>query len=189
MIAAMDLHEDDRSRNVSSEELATSDKLLPLVYDELRMLAARRLAQEKQGQTLQATALVNEAFLKLVKVDRWDSRRHFFAAAADAMRKILVDQARRKSAMKRGGEFERKEFDYCDITAPEKPQQLLAVDQALTELAKANANAAEIVKLRFFAGMTMTEAAKVMGISRRTADRLWSTARAWLAVELGIHET
>lgn len=187
MIATMESRKDEESF-ASSEEFASSEKLLPLVYDELRMLAAKRLSQEKPGHTLQATALVNEAYLKLVKVDRWDSRRHFFAAAADAMRKILVDQARRKSAKKRGGEFERKEFAFCDIAAPEKPQQLLALDQALSELAKSNTNAAEIVKLRFFAGMTITEAAEVMGLSRRSADRLWSTARAWLAVELGLHE-
>ena len=163
-----------------------SDQLLPLVYDELRMLAARKLSKDRPGHTLQATALVHEVFLKLVKVSRWESRRHFFAVASDAMRKILVDQARRKSAVKRGGNYERKELDFCDVTPPEKPDEMLAVDAALTELAKIKPRAAQIVKLRFFVGLTIPEAAVVMAISRRSAERSWSVARAWLAVEIGI---
>ena len=166
-----------------------SGQLLPLVYDELRMLAAQKLSKEKPGHTLQATALVHEAFLRIVKVERWESRRHFFAVAADAMRKILVDQARRKSALKRGGDYQRKELDFCDIRAPEKPDELLVVDSALTELAKINHRAAHIVKLRFFVGLTISEAADVMGVSQRTADRLWNSARSWLAVEIGVDRT
>jgi RNA polymerase sigma factor (TIGR02999 family) len=137
---------------------------------------------------LQATALVHEAFLKLVNVDRWDSKRHFFAAAADAMRKILVDQARRKSALKRGAGYQRRELDFCAITAPEKPQELLAIDAALTELAKTNAKASQIVILRFFVGLPIHEAAELMGLSPRSANRLWASARSWLAVELGINQ-
>ena len=170
---------------IDADDASAPEKLFPLVYDELRMLASRKLSGEKPGQTLQATALVHEAFLKMVKVDRWESRRHFFAVAADAMRKILVDQARRKAAIKRGAGMMRKELEFCDLTTPEEPSELLALDTALTELAAANTKAAQIVKLRFFVGLSIVESAEIMGISPRSADRLWASARAWLAVELG----
>ena len=172
--------------NLDPDDSHAAEKILPIVYDELRALAARKLVQEKPGQTLQATALVHEAYLKLVKVDRWESRRHFFAVAADAMRNILIDQARRKTAKKRGGDLERRELDFCDLRAPEKPEELLALNAAIDELTKTNEKAATIVKLRFFVGMTIAEAADAIGISPRSANRLWDSARSWLAVELGL---
>ena len=171
---------------LNSGDSDARQQLFPLVYDELRMLAAKKLADEKPGQTLQATALVNELFLKLVKVDRWESRRHFFAVAAEAMRHILVDQARKKLAAKRGAGFNRKELSFCDVTSPEKPREMLAISEALEELALTNAGAAEIVKLRFFVGLSTAEAAEMMNISLRSANRLWASARAWLAVELKV---
>ena len=157
--------------------------LLPLVYEELRKLAAQRLAQEKPGQTLQATALVHEAYLRLVEVEPaqpWNSRGHFFAAAAEAMRRILVEQARRKQALKRGGGQERQALDQIEITVPEMSDDLLALDEALSQLAVADAQAAELVKLRYFSGLTIKQAADLLGISPRTADHLWTYARAWL---------
>lgn len=174
--------------NASFNSPDAVSKILPLVYDELRSLAAKKLSNEKPGQTLQATALVHEAYMKLVKVERWESRRHFLSAAAEAMRQILIDQARRKAAQKRGGQLSRKQLDFCDLYAPEKPEELLALDAAIEDLAKTNKNAASIVKLRFYVGLTNTEAAEAMGISPRTADRTWSVARAWLAVQLGVDE-
>ena len=170
---------------IDPNDASAAEKLFPLVYNELRMLASRKLAGEKPGQTLQATALVNEAFLKMTDVDRWESRKHFFAVAADAMRKILVDQARRKAALKRGADMKRRELEYCDVTTPEKSNEILVLDAALTELAATNPKAAQIVKLRFFVGLSITESAEIMGISPRSANRLWASARAWLAVELG----
>jgi RNA polymerase sigma factor (TIGR02999 family) len=161
----------------------SADQLLPLVYDELRKLAAQRLAQEKPGQTLQATALVHEAYLRLVDVDEaqnWNSRGHFFGAAAEAMRRILVDNARRKRARKRGAGRERQHLDAVDIAAPETPDDLLALDEALSQLAVADAQAAALVKLRYFAGLTVKQAAELLGISPRSADFLWTYARAWL---------
>jgi RNA polymerase sigma factor (TIGR02999 family) len=160
-----------------------AEQLLPLVYDELRRLAARRLAQEKPGQTLQATALVHEAYLRLVDVEkaqRWNSRGHFFAAAAEAMRRILVETARRKKRTKRGGDRVRDDLEALNLAAPEVPADLLALDEALSLLAVADPQAAELVKLRYFAGLTVKQAAKVLGISPRTADSLWAYARAWL---------
>ena len=170
---------------IDPDDSSAREKVFPLVYDELRMLASRKLSREKPGQTLQATALVHEAFLKLVKVDRWNSRQHFFAIAADAMQKILVDQARRKATIKRGGGTRRVELDSCMLSTPEIPCDLLALDAALTELAATNPKAAQIVKLRFFVGLSIAEAAATMGISPRSANRWWASARAWLAVELG----
>jgi RNA polymerase sigma factor (TIGR02999 family) len=160
-----------------------AEQLLPLVYDELRKLAAHKLAQEKPGQTLQATALVHEAYLRLVDADKaphWNSRGHFFGAAAEAMRRILVDNARRKQARKRGAEHEREPLDEIDIAAPEAPDDLLALDEALCQLAVVDAQAAALVKLRYFTGMTVKQAAELLGVSPRTADFVWTYARAWL---------
>jgi RNA polymerase sigma factor (TIGR02999 family) len=162
-------------------------QLLPLVYDELRKLAAARLAQEKPGQTLQATALVHEAYVRLVDVEKaqhWDSRGHFFAAAAEAMRRILVQKARYKARIKHGGNFQRCDLDAIEIVAPATPEETLAVDEALGKLESVNASAADLVKLRYFAGMTIPEAAEALGISARKANQLWAYARAWLLAEL-----
>ena len=158
-------------------------QLLPLVYDELRKLAARRLAQEKPGQTLQATALVHEAYLRLVDGEHpphWNGRGHFFAAAAQAMRRILVESARRKRRLKRGGGVARKELDDLDLVAPGVPDDLVALDEALAQLAAVDPRAAELVNLRYFAGLTIPQAAEVLGVAPRTADFLWAYARAWL---------
>ena len=149
-----------------------AEQLLPLVYDELRKLAAQRLAQEKPGQTLQATALVHEAYLRLVgrrEAQSWDSRGHFFAAAAEAMRRILVENARRKKRLKRGGDRQRVELDQVAETGELADDRLLAVDEALDELDREDPQAAQLVKLRFFAGLSITDAAEVLGISRATA--------------------
>jgi RNA polymerase sigma factor (TIGR02999 family) len=165
-----------------------AEKLLPLVYAELRKLAAAKLAQEKPGQTLQATALVHEAYLRLVEEDepqKWDSRRHFFAAATEAMRRILVENARRKGSLKHGGEHQRHEMNNIDITASERPEEVLAVDEALGQLEQTDRAAAQLVKLRYFSGLTIPQAADVLGVSARTADRLWVYARAWLFRKIG----
>jgi RNA polymerase sigma factor (TIGR02999 family) len=162
-------------------------QLLPLVYDELRRLAAQRLAQEKPGQTLQATALVHEAYLRLVAVDQaqsWNSRGHFFAAAAEAMRRILIEQARHKGRRKRGGDWRRREVEINEPVVESPDADILAVDEALTHLAQAHPEKAALVKLRYFAGMTLQEAASVLGISTATAGRQWRYARAWLARRL-----
>jgi RNA polymerase sigma factor (TIGR02999 family) len=158
-------------------------QLLPLVYDELRKLAAQKLAREKPGQTLDATALVHEAYLRIVDGDEgrhWNGRGHFFGAAAEAMRRILVDSARRKQRLKHGGGRGQEELDALDLAAPEAPADLLALDEALTELDAADPRAAELVKLRYFAGLTIKQAAETLGVSPRTADFLWAYARAWL---------
>jgi len=160
-----------------------ANQLLPLVYDALRRLAAQKLAREKPGQTLQATALVHEAYLRLVaKGDElgWDSRGHFFAAAAEAMRRILVENARRKASVKRGGGQQRVPFDQALPVAEQSPEQILALEEALAELEQHDAQAARLVKLRYFAGLTHQQAAELLGITRRAADRLWALARAWL---------
>jgi RNA polymerase sigma factor (TIGR02999 family) len=160
-----------------------AEQLLPLVYDELRKLAAAKLAHEKPGQTLQATALVHEAYLRLVGGEqgrRWDSRGHFFAAAAEAMRRLMVESARRKQSLKRGERLARQPLDELAIAAPESRYDLLALNEALDELAAADAQAAELVKLRFFAGLTAEQAAAALGVSARTADRIWGYARAFL---------
>jgi RNA polymerase sigma factor (TIGR02999 family) len=159
-----------------------AEQLLPLVYDELRRLAAEKMAQEKPGQTLQATALVHEAYLRLVDVDEarhWKSRSHFFAAAAEAMRHILVDRARRKRSRKRGGDRVRVDLDEATFAA-EDSDEVLAVHEALAGLAAADAQAAEVVKLRYFAGLSIPEVAEALNLSPRSADRLWAYARAWL---------
>ena len=168
-----------------------ASELLPLVYDELRKLAAARMAAEKPGQTLQATALVHEAYVRLVGGDQpqnWDGRGHFFAAAAEAMRRILVESARRKRAGKRGGDLGRAELP-ADLPAPERDFDLLAVNEALDLFAREEPQTAELVKLHFFAGLTLEEAAAVLGISPRTAYRNWGYARAWLYQRLGGSES
>jgi RNA polymerase sigma factor (TIGR02999 family) len=164
-----------------------AEQLLPLVYDELRRLAAQKLAQEKRGQTLQATALVHEAYLRLVEGDKsphWNSRGHFFAACAEAMRRILVDQARRKLSLRRGGGLQRHPIEDREIEAPEPAVDLLAVHEALERFEGVDATAAQIVKLRYFAGLTIPQAAETLGISTSTADRSWAYARAWLHTAL-----
>jgi RNA polymerase sigma factor (TIGR02999 family) len=160
-----------------------ANQLLPLVYDELRKLAAQKLAQEKPGQTLQATALVHEAYLRLVDGDNdqpWNSRGHFYAAAAEAMRRILVESARRKARSKHGGGLARRALDEVDPAAPEASDDLLALDEALGQLATRDPIKAKLVELRSFAGLTLDEAARVLGISPSTADRHWAYARDWL---------
>jgi RNA polymerase sigma factor (TIGR02999 family) len=164
-----------------------AEQLLPLVYDELRRLAAHRLTAEAPGQTLQATALVHEAYLRLVgqgDEQRWDSRRHFFAAAAEAMRRILVENVRRKRSLKRGGDRAREDFDEVQLAAPEPVEDLLALDEALGKLAAKDPVKAELVKLRYFAGMTIEEAAAALGISNATAKRYWTYSRTWLYQEI-----
>jgi RNA polymerase sigma factor (TIGR02999 family) len=162
-------------------------QLLPLVYAQLRRLAARRLAHEKPGQTLQATALVHDAYLRLVgpgDARCWDGRGHFFAAAAEAMRRILVDRARRRRSLKRGGRRDRIEFDMASLAAPEPAPDLLALDAALDRLAARDPAKAELVKLLYFAGMTVPQAAEALGLSHAAAKRAWAYARAWLRVEI-----
>jgi len=163
-----------------------AEELLPLVYDELRRLAAWRLSHEPPGQTLQATALVHEAYLRLVgKEDpQWNGRRHFFAAAAEAMRRILVENARRKKRLKRGGQMERVDLAEVDLPSPLPDDDLLAMDEALDRLAKTDARAAELVKLCFFVGLTQEQAAKNLGVSISTGERIWAFARAWLFREI-----
>jgi RNA polymerase sigma factor (TIGR02999 family) len=165
-----------------------ADELLPLVYDELRKLAAQRLAQEKPGQTLQATALVHEAYLRLVGGDRphnWNGGRHYFAAAAEAMRRILVECARRKQRVRHGGDRDRVDLDELTVpAADDRAADLLAVDEALTAFAHEEPAKAELVKLRYFAGLTLEEAAGCLGISISTAKRHWALARAWLFAAL-----
>jgi RNA polymerase sigma factor (TIGR02999 family) len=164
-----------------------AEELLPLVYDQLRRLAAKKLAQEKPGQTLQATALVHEAYLCLLDTDQpahWSGRGHFFAAAAEAMRRILIDNARRKRRPKHGGGRQRVELDEALSLAEPPSYDLLALDEALSRLAAREPRKAELVKLRFFAGLTAAEAAQVLGISTATAERYWAYARIWLFAEL-----
>src|SRR5262245_57549921 len=182
-----------------------AEELLPLVYEELRKLAAAKLALEKPGQTLQATALVHEAYLRLIgdqepgvsgqesegkgqEPDNWNSRGHFFGAAAEAMRRILVERARRKQAAKRGGERQRIELTDVPMAEPGSAIDLLALDDALNELASVDPRSAELVKLRYFSGLSGADAAKALGISARTADRTWLYARTWLLKKLEVSE-
>lgn len=193
---------------VESGDSAEAEKLLPLVYDELRKLAAAKLAQEKPGQTLQATALVHEAYLRLVGNQEpgisgqkpaesglapdspphapgtWNSRGHFFAAAAEAMRRILIENARRKSRLQHGGEFARVDLKESDLVTSLPPDELLALDDTLAALAKHDPSAAQLVKLRYFAGLSVEQAAEALGLSRTTAYRQWTYARAWLFAQL-----
>jgi RNA polymerase sigma factor (TIGR02999 family) len=160
-----------------------AEQLLPLVYDELRKLAADRLAHEQPGQTLEATALVHEAYLRLVdgaQAQHWNSRGHFFAAAAEAMRRILVEQARRKRSLKHGGACQRVNLEAAACSGHEPAEELLSVSDALDQLAREDPKKAELVKLRYFAGLSVQEAADSLGISRATADRYWAYAKAWL---------
>jgi RNA polymerase sigma factor (TIGR02999 family) len=174
-------------RAIDQGDSHAAGQLLPLVYDELRRLARHKLAEEQPGQTLDATALVHEAYLRLVgqhPEQHWDGRGHFFAAAAEAMRRILVDKARRKQRPKHGGDRQRVEANLERIAADVPPVDLLALDEALTRLAQQTPVRAELVKLRFFAGLTMPAAAEVLGISLATAERYWTYARTWLFAEL-----
>jgi RNA polymerase sigma factor (TIGR02999 family) len=167
---------------IEQGEPQATEKLLPMVYEELRVLAAQRMAQEKPGQTLQATALVHEAYLRLVgsEAKDWDSRGHFFAAAAEAMRRILVEKARRKKRLKRGGGRRRIELDDACLAVEASPDGLIALDEALTQLAGEEAEAAELVKLLYFGGLSLEQAAELLGVSLRTAYRHLAFARAWL---------
>jgi RNA polymerase sigma factor (TIGR02999 family) len=172
---------------VETGNSSATERLLPLVYDELRILAAHRLTQERPGQTLQATALVHEAFLRLVDAEQaqhWDSRGHFFAAAAEAMRRILVDQARKKRSLRRGGSAKRLALQQIEPAVISPDADLLALDEALHRLEALDRKKAELVKLRYFAGLTIPQAAKALGISVTTANRYWAYARAWLHEEL-----
>lgn len=172
---------------IESGDPSAAELLLPLVYDELRKLAAAKLAHEKPGQTLQATALVHEAYLRLVDVGNvmhWNSRAHFFGAVAEAMRRILVENVRRRSSLKRGGGLRQVSLDDDEFALDGRPEELLTLDAAFDRLALQDSAKAELVKLRFFAGMTSQEAAQVLGISVTTADRYWTYARAWLQREI-----
>jgi RNA polymerase sigma factor (TIGR02999 family) len=182
---------------IETGDPSAAEQLLPLVYEELRKLAAAKLSHEKPGQTLQATALVHEAYLRLVvsperetrTAQRFDGRRHFFAAAAEAMRRILVEKARHKGRQKHGGGMARVDLDDDLWVTTTTPEQLLSVDEALTRLAAEDPQAAEVLKLRYFAGMSVEEAAEALGIHRATAHRHWSYARAWIRAELHTTES
>jgi len=172
-------------QQIESGDPSAAEQLLPLVYDELRKLAAARMAQESPDHTLQATALVHEAYVRLVDTDRaqhWNSRGHFFSAAAEAMRRILVDSARQKGSLKRGAGMIRQ--DLAEVPAVQTSDDVLALDDALKELAQADEPAARLVELRYFAGLTTEQAAEAMGVSVRTAGRLWTYARSWLFTRL-----
>ena len=177
-------------RAIEQGESRTAEDLLPLVYAELRQLAAQKLSREKPGQTLQATALVHEAWLRLARGEqeksepRWDGRRHFFGAAAEAMRRILIENARRKARVRHGGDCDRVNLDEVEIASPLPDADLLALDEALDRLAGLDAPAAKLVKLRFFTGLTHEEAADLLDLSRSAADRTWTFARAWLFQEI-----
>ena len=168
-------------------EVKAAEELLPLVYDELRKLAAHKMANEAPGQTLQPTALVHEAWLRLVGStdQQWNGRGHFFAAAAEAMRRILIEAARRKQRQRHGGGQAREELDESHLVLERPSDEMLAVNDALEKLVQEDPLAADLVKLRYFVGMTLPEAAEALGISPRTADRLWAYARSWLRVEVG----
>jgi RNA polymerase sigma factor (TIGR02999 family) len=168
---------------IESGDPTAAEQLLPLVYEELRKLAAARLAQERPGQTLQATALVHDAYLRLVDVDKaqqWDNRGHFFAAAAEAMRRILIDRARGNRRLKRAGPRRRVDLDEIEVALDAPAEELLALDEALEQLAAQYPDCGELVKLRFFAGLSLADSAAALGMARRTADRNWAFARAWL---------
>ena len=173
---------------IEQGDTKAADKLLPLVYEELRCLAAQKMSQELPGQTLQATALVHEAYIRLVdsEAQDWNSRGHFFGAAAEAMRRILIDNARRKKSLKRGGGHQRIEFDAAILKDGKSYQMddLIALDEALRKLAGVDKIKAELVKLRYFAGLTSEQAARVLGISTATAERYWDYVRSWLRVEI-----
>ena len=172
---------------IQNDDPTRSEELIPLVYGELRKLAAVRMAQERPGQTLQATALVHEAYLRLVGAEAapsWKSRGHFFGAAADAMRRILVERARKRKAVRHGGELHRVDLSAIDVALNADDDSVLRIDEALTRLEERDPEAVRLIKLRFFAGMTQGDAAKALGIPDRSAGRLWSYGRAWLFREL-----
>lgn len=174
---------------IEDGDVQATEQLLPIVYRELRRIARNRMAKEKAGQTLQATALVHEAYLRLVdgeQAEAWNSRAHFFAAAGEAMRRILVERARSKARLKRGGDAQRVELAEADLAVEDRSDEILAIDEALHELEHHNAQAAKLVKLRYFVGMQHQEAADCLGISRRAADRLWILARTWLFRRLNV---
>ncbi|MCR9293507.1 MAG: sigma-70 family RNA polymerase sigma factor [bacterium] len=174
---------------ISDGDPRAAEQLLPLVYQELRKLAAAKLSQEKSGQTLQATALVHEAYLRLVgnQDGQWDSRGHFFAAAAEAMRRILIDNARRKKAEKHGGQLQRQELADVAISCDQSPEELLALDEALVKLEVNHPRKAKLVKLRYFAGLTLPQAASALEISLSTAEKDWTYAKCWLRTETRKH--
>jgi RNA polymerase sigma factor (TIGR02999 family) len=163
-----------------------ADELLPLIYDELRLLASQKLSQEPPGQTLQATALVHEAYIRLVgeETPNWENRRHFFLAASEAMRRILIDNARRKKSQRHGGHQQRVDFEHITEADKNLPGDLIELNEALDRLTDCDPEAADLVKLRYFGGLTLEQAAKIMGISRRTAGRYWKYARLWLYREM-----
>lgn len=173
---------------IEQGDVRAADELLPLVYEELRRLAAQKLSQEAPGQTLQATALVHEAYIRLVGAEdqNWDSRGHFFKAAAEAMRRILIENARRKKSLKQGGDHQRIELNEALFPSPRshRSNDILALDEALEKLSRQDKLKADLVKLRFFAGLTIAQAAEIMGISHATAERYWTYARSWLRLEI-----
>jgi RNA polymerase sigma factor (TIGR02999 family) len=182
-----DVTEFTRILSTAQDDPSAAVQLLPLVYDELRRLAAHRMANESAGHTLQPTALVHEAWLRLTAGDasaEFANRAHFFAAAAEAMRRILIERARRKGAEKRGGDWQRIDLDKVEIATDADDDTLLLVNEALEKLAREDADAAEVAKLRFFGGLTLEEAAQVLGVTKRTADRYWAFARVWLFDEM-----
>ena len=171
---------------IEQGDAGVTEKLLPLVYEELRVLAAQKMSQERPGQTLQATALVHEAYLRLVRTEAqsWDSRGHFFAAAAEAMQRILVENARRKKGLKHGGDHQRINIELTDFAINEAPDVLIALDEALAKLAAQDPQKADLVRLRYFTGLSIDQASHILKISRATAIRYWSIARAWLFHEI-----
>jgi RNA polymerase sigma factor (TIGR02999 family) len=171
---------------IEQGDARATEELLPLVYEELRLLAAQKMSQEPPGQTLQATALVHEAYLRLVgaEAQNWDSRGHFFAAAAEAMRRILVDKARRKRSMRHGGSHKKRGLSEAFLAIEDPKDDILAVNEALDKLANEDAKLAEVIKLRYFGGLTLNQIAAIMGIGRRTVDRYWALGRAWLFQEI-----
>jgi len=174
-------------QQIESGDPSAAELLLPLVYEELRKLAAAKMAQESPGHTLQATALVHEAYVRLVDTDRarrWNSRGHFFGAAAEAMRRILVEQARRKSSVKHGGHWQRQDVSIDQVCKSGVPEEVLAVDEALVKLARENPDIARLVELRYFGGLSLEEAASALDVSARTCRRYWTYAKAWLMEEL-----
>lgn len=176
---------------VRQGQSGSSDELLALVYEELRNLARHRMAQESPGLTLQATALVHEAYLRLVKEDRseWDNRAHFFSAAAEAMRRILVERARRVRRIKHGGERQRVGLELADVLVPEQSVDILALEEALQEFERLDPRRCEVVKLRYFVGLSLDETAEMLGVSKRTVNTDWNLARAWLKLQLGKGDT
>ena len=171
---------------IEQGDAKATDELLPLVYEELRLLAAQKLSHEPPGQTLQATALVHEAYIRLVGDDprTWDSRGHFFAAAAEAMRRILVESARRKGRLKRGGNYERVSLDDVDLAISSLSEDVVALDEALTKLADERPQMVKAIELRYFAGLTVEQVAEILGVSERTVSSYWTYAKAWLYREI-----